>query len=342
MIDITEMFLSGTTIEKKEALIEINEETLGSEMKLIAKGENNLITGKPGCGKSLITAHLISQFLFNPSEWFLISEEEIAVVLFDTEQSEGQIVDWYVRNVYNEMKDEIIKSFESINNYKIYSIKDDCNKLESFEKCLDECKNIFKGKHLLIIIDNLTSFVRNIMESNNEYLETINRCRETNTLITILHESNKTNANSDPTGHIGSQSERNAAIHWHIEKKKDNIFTMECKKSRFQDVHEMQKLQFTLSEKNEILYFSDCEFTDQTKKVKKPSRKIEVLNAIKIILEPLEWKDNGRLRKNIISKLINEGIGIKKAMLYRYIDDLIKEKLLTENKEKLIHENLPF
>jgi hypothetical protein len=117
---------------------------------------------------------------------------------------------------------------------------------------------------------------------------------------------------------------------------------MECKKSRFQDFNEMQKLQLTLTEENDILFFSNCEFIDQTKIVKKPSRKIEVFNAIKIIIEPLEWEDNKRLRKNIINQLMNEGIGIKKAMLYRHIDDLINEKMLTENKEKLIHEFLPF
>lgn len=342
MIDITEMFLSGTPIEKKESLIEINEEIFGSEMKLIAKGENNLITGKPGCGKSLITAHLISQFVFNPSNWFLITEEELAVVLFDTEQGEGQIINWYLKNVYKEINDEIIKRSESINNYKIFSIKDDYNKLEVFEKCLDECKKIFKGKHLIIIIDNLTSFVKNIMESNNEYLETINRCRGKNTLITILHESNKTNANSDPTGHIGSQSERNAALHWHVEKNKENLFTMECKKSRFQDIHEMQKLQFKLTEENDTLFFSDCEFTDQTKIINKPSRKNEVLSAIIKIIEPLDWGDDQRLKKNLITKLIADGIGIKEKMIYRYIKELIEEKSLTETKEKLIHEYLPF
>jgi KaiC/GvpD/RAD55 family RecA-like ATPase len=341
MIDITKMYLLGMLLEKKEALIEINEELLGKELKFIAKGENNLITGKPHSGKSLITAHLISQFVLRPSDWFLVTEEDLAVIVIDTEQGEGQIINWYIKNVYKEIEDEIIKKYDSIKNYKIFSIKDDVNKLKSLENCLIECKKLFPNKHLLIIIDNLTSFVKNIMEPNNEFLETINRLREKNTLITILHENHKMGSNNHPTGHIGSQSERNAAIHWHIEKAEDNSYIMECKKNRFQNSQEVGKLKLKLTEENNVLFFSSCEFTDQTNIIKKPSRKLEVLKAIKKIIEHLDLEDKRRLKKNLISQLINDDFGIKEKMIYRYIKELIEEnKLVIIN--DLIHEPSPF
>lgn len=342
MKDITKMFLSGVQLQQKEALLEINDEVLGKEITILAKGENNLLTGEPGQGKSLITTHFISQFLLKPCDWFLTEIEEIAVVLIDTEQGEGQIIDWYIKLVYQENKDEKIKLFETFKRYKIFSIKDDDNKLEAFKNCINECKEIFPKKHLFIIIDNLTSFVKNVLESSNETLEKINIYRENNTLLSILHENHKTGSNHDPTGHIGSQAQRNAAIHWNIKKDKDNSnnYIMSCKKSRFQDLKSIPNILFSLSQKNDILYFENCELNDQSNIMKRESTLEKVYNETKILCDSFDIDDNRRLRKNIVKQL-EETIGIKDKQLYRHITTLIKEgKLMINNKEYLDY--LPF
>jgi hypothetical protein len=343
MVDITEKFLLGIEMEKKEALLETNEEELGREIKILAKGENNIIKGKTGVGKSLVTAYIISQFVYKTCNWFLKNNENLAVLLMDSEQGEGQIKDWFINNVFREMDNENIKLLESFKRYKIFSIKDEENKLDALKKCIDICKKLFPNMHLLIVIDNLTSFVDNTNDSSNTCLNTINKYRGENTLISIVHVNDKNFENNEATGHIGSQAKRNVSMEWHITRSKDHEETIEmtCTKSRFDDHKKIPTLLLSIK-KDKTLYINECKLIDQSNNItKKPSTLEKVYDEFKKIDESCEIESDDRLRKNVKDKLKNI-LNLREAMIYRHLGTLKEQGRIFIDKNDRLYIQSPF
>ena len=333
MIDLFSKYLLNEEMQNPEALLSFYDSNIDLDITLVGTGENNYIIGKPKTGKSQFASFLISQITSEKVKKLEICDRDILTILIDTEQGEGQINKIYIQNIFRyKDREELIKENKN-NQYKIFSIKNEPDKLNMAVSIINEMKNKYPDKHLFIVIDNLTSLVKNINDSDNSTIDKLTQARENNTMLILLHSNHKSsNFDDEGTGHIGTQAKRNASIIWNSLKEKDGKYFLKCQVSRYHNDTNEVCFEFNQKCQNELYYFDQLELSEnklsQTTNSTKSDKKDEVKLEIDKILKQHQLGDNKRLKKNIVAELISKGKG--KSSAYSYVKELIEEGIYLE------------
>jgi hypothetical protein len=330
MEDLLEKYLREENEIKPEAILKTNGSYLGKEVFIIAKDEFNLIFGKKGNGKSWFVSHFVQQLIFEKSEWIIRFNKPICTLVIDTEQGEAEIYRAFIKSCYKGKTKDEIRELKIKFPYRIFSIKNESDKIGAIENIISKVKSEFPDYHLFVILDNLTHAVKDIMSFNNESLSRINIARGNNTtFLAVLHTNHKPTSNTDnATGVIGSMAENTAAMVWKVEKK-DDKYILENKKTRYHDDSDKVILSFTLKSEKDICYFDNCELVkgSQNCKIENISR-LDMTKAI--VLDILNTSDPGnisRIKKNVVEAVVDLK-GYSTSAVYEYIKELEDMKII--------------
>ena len=328
MQDLLEKYLNEENENLPEAILKTNGTYLGKEVFIIAKDEFNLIFGKKGNGKSWFVSHFVQQLIFERSEWIIRYNKPICTLVIDTEQGIAKINTSFIKSCYKGGTKEKIRQLKLKFPYKIYSIKNEEDKILAIVHIIKKAKTEFPDHHLFIVLDNLTSAIKDTMSFNNESIAKINIARGDNsTFLAVLHTNHKKSSDTDnATGAIGSLAENTAAMVWKVEKK-NNKYILENKKTRYHDDSDHVVLSFTLKSENDICYFDSCELEQGTKdcELAKKDTLEEIKENVLKILHETKPEDPLRIKQNLVGELMKI-TGYGKTTCYDYI------KLLEENK----------
>jgi KaiC/GvpD/RAD55 family RecA-like ATPase len=339
MIDLFSKYLSNEESQYPEPLLSFYESNIDLDITLVGTGENNYIIGKPKTGKSQFAAFFISEMINEKVGKLEKFEKDIITILIDTEQGEGQINKIYIQNIFrNRDREELIRENKN-KQYKIFSIKNEPDKLNAALSIINTIKSEYPDKHLFIVIDNLTSLVKNINDSDNSTIDKLTQAREDNTMLLLLHSNHKNSSYDDEgTGHIGTQAKRNASIIWNSLKEKDGKYLLKCQVSRYHNDTNEICFEFIQKSNDDLYYFDQFELLDnklsQINNSAKAEKKSELKLEIDTILKQCEIHDKRRLKKNIVAEIMKK-FKLKKSAAYRYTGQLIEEGIFIEDKGEM-------
>jgi hypothetical protein len=309
---------------------------------LLNKNEMTLIVGGKGSGKSKFMNHLIKQILMNETdvEFNIVNQEDFKVICFDSEMSESRLVEWSIKNVYNEFGDEYVNDILKDKLFLYSLVKEKFNnRTDEIVKIYNQLQLKYPKSHFIICID-VGSCLTNDLNSNLNagYIDLLKAQLNTCTLIMTIHNSLKDEDQLGvPAGSIGTALEKLAFIMIAI-KKPDQL-------NRHKVIFFNSKSNVTTSE-NDYFYFHIETVNEITKitglsdsdgiliKEKKRNIKVEPDEFKSILFELLSNTKTieDRLQKNIV-QILKVKFDYQNSSVYEKIKILRDQGLINLNKD---------
>lgn len=234
-------------IQKRDYRIDLTQHYADAEYLLtvdgigmLAQGDIQAVKGKAKQGKTFFITALVAAVLNGKFGALKASGEDYRVLIVDTEQN--------MKNVArNARKIHRLCGWPENENHPRFSAV----ALRGYNT--DERREILEGeiallKPDLVILDGIKDLCRNIMDNpeSTNVLDLLSRLSQDNNtaICCILHE-NKSSADSNMRGHLGTELINKCTEEYQVTKK-DNVITIEQTVSR--DAPLYDKLEFTIEE----------------------------------------------------------------------------------------------
>ena len=207
---------------------------------LLAKGDIQAVKGKAKQGKTFFITALVAAVLNGKFGVLEASSKDYRVLIVDTEQNKKNVA-------RNARKIHRLCGWPENENHPRFSAV----ALRSYNT--DERREILEGeiaslKPDLVILDGIKDLCRNIMDNpeSTDVLDLLSRLSQDNNtaICCVLHE-NKSSADSNMRGHLGTELINKCTEEYQVTKK-DHVITIEQTVSR--DAPLYDKLEFTIGE----------------------------------------------------------------------------------------------
>jgi len=307
---------------------------------LLNKNEMTLIVGGKGSGKSKFMYHLIKQILMNETdeEFKIIKKDDYKVICFDSEMGHSRLVDWALKNVFDDINDDYIKNElqDKLFLYSLVSVSP-YNRINEIGIIYNQLQKKYPDSHFIVCID-VVSCLTDDPNANSNFgiIDKLKSTLSSSTLIATIHNSLKDEEKFGiPAGSIGTALEKLAFITVAI-KKPDEL-------KRHLVVFKNTKAEYTDSSTNNYFYFHIDTIDDIIKitglsdsngeiiKKKKGNTKVETDDFKFYLFELIKnsTSDSDRFRKNIVP-IIMEKFKYGSTSVFNKIKALIEEGVIKE------------
>jgi len=310
---------------------------------ILNKNEITLIVGAKGCGKSKFMYHIIKQILSNETdeEFKIIKKEDYKVICFDSESGDSRIIDWSLKNVFDDLNDDYIEN-ELKEKLFLYSLAkvSPFNRVNEIDKIYNQLQEKYPNSHFIVGID-IVSCLTDDPNANSNFgiIDKLKSKLSSCTIIALIHSSLKEEERFGiPAGSIGTALEKFAYITFAIKKAENNKHLVLFKNT---------KAEFTDSTNNNYFFLQVEEIDDRVKitglsdsngeiiQKKKGNTKVDKNDFDSYLFELINntEKDEDKLQKNIV-ELLQKKFGLKRAIVYQKIKTLKDHDIIYYDKEK--------
>jgi len=310
---------------------------------ILNKNEITLIVGAKGCGKSKFMYHIIKQILSNDTDedFKIVKKEDYKVICFDSESGDSRIIDWSLKNVFDDISDDYIKN-ELQEKLFLYSLAkvSPFNRGNEIDKIYNQLQEKYPNSHFIVGID-IVSCLTDDPNANSNFgiIDKLKSKLSSCTIIALIHSSLKEDEKFGiPAGSIGTALEKFAYITFAIKKAENNRHLVFFKNTKAEFIESTNNNYFFLQVEeidNKVKITGLADSNGEIFKKRKGNTKVdtdEFNNYLYELINNAE-KDEDKLQKNIVELLQNK-FGLKPATVYYKIQTLKDQGIIHYDKEK--------